>query len=189
MHGVGAGRAGCRPGAALPNRRGDDFQGRAYPTGGAPVRSGHRWRPAAWAALLSPEPAVGDAAALPTPGLQYRVHAGPFSGGVVITASHNPAEFNGIKVVDRLGMELSRPEEEKIEARYFGEDYALAGWDGVGHVREDATGIGRYLDGILSKVDAGAIREAGLRVVVDCGNGPSCGTSPALASRLGCEVV
>jgi len=154
-----------------------------------PRSSGPMLRDAAVAGLLSTGHDVVDAGVLPTPGLQYLVHAGTFSGGVVITASHNPAEFNGIKVVDRLGMELSRPEEEKIESRYFGDDFRIADWKAVGHVREEAAAVGRYLDGILSKVDAAAIREAHLRVVVDCGNGASCGTSPALLSRLGCEVL
>ncbi len=154
-----------------------------------PRTSGPMLRDAVVAGLLATGHDVQDAGVVPTPALQYLVHTGTFSGGVVITASHNPAEFNGIKVVDRLGMELSRPEEERIEARFFAEDYTLAGWSAVGHVHPNASGTGSYLDGIASRVDAGAIRDAGLRIVVDCGNGASCGTSPALASRLGCDVV
>ena len=154
-----------------------------------PRTSGPMLRDAVVAGLMATGHDVADAGVLPTPALQYLVHTGTFAGGVVITASHNPAEFNGIKVVDRVGMELSRPEEEGIEARYFGEDYALAGWEDVGHVRTAAGATGAYLDGIVSKVDVARIRDAGLRVVVDCGSGASCGTSPALASRLGCEVV
>src|SRR5881296_681600 len=91
-----------------------------------PRTSGPMLRDAVVAGLLATGHDVQDAGVLPTPGLQYLVHAGTFSGGVVITASHNPAEFNGIKVVDRLGMELSRPEEEKIESRYCGDDFRIA---------------------------------------------------------------
>jgi phosphomannomutase/phosphoglucomutase len=151
--------------------------------------SGPMLRDAVVAGLLATGHDVVDAGVLPTPGLQYFVHTGTFSGGVIVTASHNPAEFNGIKVVDPRGMELSRPEEERIEAAYFQGSFRLADWKGVGHVRVDGTAVGTYLDGIGSKVDSEAIRDAGLRVVVDCGSGASCGTSPALLARLGCEVI
>ena len=151
--------------------------------------SGPMLRDAAVAGLLATGHDVVDAGVLPTPGLQYFVHTGTFSGGVMITASHNPAEFNGIKVVDAQGMELARPEEEGIEARYFREDFALADWKGVGHVRFDGGAVGRYLEGILSRVDVERIRAARPRVVVDCANAAACGTSPALLSRLGCEVI
>ena len=151
--------------------------------------SGPMLRDAVVAGFLATGHDVVDAGVLPTPGLQYFVHTGRFSCGVIVTASHNPAEFNGIKVVDSQGMELARADEERIEAAYFRGDFRLADWKGVGHVRLDATAVGTYLDGILSRVDAEAIRGAGLRIVVDCGNGAACGTSPALLSRLGCEVI
>ena len=151
--------------------------------------SGPMLRDAVVAGILATGHDVVDAGVLPTPGLQYVVHTGKFAGGVIVTASHNPAEFNGIKVVDPLGMELSRPEEERIEGRYFREEFRLADWSTTGHVKPDATAVGRYLEGILARVDAELIRAARLRVVVDCGNGASCGTSPALLSRLGCEVI
>ncbi len=151
--------------------------------------SGPMLRDAVVAGILATGHDVVDAGVLPTPGVQYLVHTGTFSGGVIVTASHNPAEFNGIKVVDPQGMEISRPEEERIEAAYFQGSFRLADWKGVGHVRVDGTAVGTYLDGIGSKVDSGAIRGAGLRVVVDCGSGASCETSPALLARLGCEVI
>ena len=154
-----------------------------------PRTSGPMLRDAVVAGLLATGHDVVDAGMLPTPALQYFVHTGRFAGGVIITASHNPAEFNGIKVVDAKGMEIPRAEEETIEARYFEERFSLADWKGVGHIREDHTAIRTYLDGILSGVDAAAIRARKLRVVVDCGNGASCVTSPVLLSRLGCEVV
>ena len=154
-----------------------------------PRTSGPMFRDAVVAGLLATGHDVVDAGMLPTPALQYFVRTGRFAGGVVVTASHNPAEFNGIKVVDAKGMEISRSEEEVIEARYFEERFSLADWKAVGHVRQDHDAIRTYLDGIVAGVDAAAIRARKLRVVVDCGNGASCVTSPVLLSRLGCEVV
>lgn len=151
--------------------------------------SGQMLRDAVVAGLLSTGHDVVDTGVIPTPGLQYFVHTGRFSGGVVVTASHNPAEFNGIKVVDQEGMELARPDEERIEAAYFRESYRLADWKGVGRIRPDVSAVGAYIDGIVSKIHADTVRAAGLRVVVDCANAASCGTSPALLSRLGVEVI
>ncbi len=151
--------------------------------------SGPMLRDAAVAGLLATGHDVVDAGVLPSPGLQYFVHRGHFAGGVIITASHNPAEFNGIKVLDARGMELSRPEEEQIEERFSAERFATADWKAVGGLTTDAGAAGAYLEGVLSRIDAAAVRVRRFRVVVDCGNGASCGTSPALLSRLGCEVV
>ncbi len=168
---------------------GSVFEPGPIAVGRDPRTSGPMLRDAVAAGLLATGHDIVDTGVIPTPGLQYFVHTGRFSGGVVVTASHNPAEFNGIKVIDSQGMEVSRPEEERIEAVYFQEAYRLADWKAVGRLRVDTSAVGAYIDGIVSKVHADVIRSAGLRVVVDCANGASCGTSPALLSRLGVEVI
>ena len=61
---------------------------------------------------------VLDCGIVPTPTLQYAVKTGKVAGGVVITASHNPPEFNGIKAIDRDGTEMNRENEEAIEKIY-----------------------------------------------------------------------
>ena len=151
--------------------------------------SGPMLRDALVAGLLATGHDVVDAGVLPSPALQYFVRTGQFVGGVIVTASHNPAEFNGIKVVDSQGMELSRPEEEAIESRYFEGTFTLADWQTTGHVTVDETAVERYVTGILSHVDVGAIRARRFRVVLDSGNGAACMTSPLLLARLGAEVV
>lgn len=108
--------------------------------------------------------------------------------GVIITASHNPPEFNGIKCIDEMGMELSRDEEEKIEGLFWDKRFVLGGWkDFKGTSELDYTN--RYIDSVVSKVDSETIRKAGLKVVVDCANGPASITSPRIFEELGCEVV
>jgi phosphomannomutase/phosphoglucomutase len=108
--------------------------------------------------------------------------------GVIITASHNPPEFNGIKCIDERGMELSRDEEEKIEELFWDRRFELAGWkdlrgiSGLDYTRE-------YISSVVSKVDSDAVRKAGLKVVIDCANGPASLTSPRIFEELGCEVV
>ncbi len=133
---------------------------------------------------------VIDLGVLPTPAAQYYVHErGDLRGGVVITASHNPREFNGIKAIDALGMEMRREDEERIEALYFEDRSRSVDWSAVGSLRQDATAADRYLDGILAKVDAEAIRKRAFTVVADPGNGAGCVTTPFLLRALGCRVL
>jgi phosphomannomutase/phosphoglucomutase len=146
-------------------------------------------RDACVAGLLAVGCRVTDAGVLPTPALQFAVKEGPYKGGVVVTASHNPAEYNGLKVVDSEGMELPRDEEVRIEAAYDARAFPLASWQDVATPRTDEGAIPRYLEAVLRHVDVERIRRRRLRVVVDCGNGAACLTTPYLLRRLGCEVI
>jgi phosphomannomutase/phosphoglucomutase len=132
---------------------------------------------------------VLDCGVVPTPTLQYAVRANRAAGGVMITASHNPPEFNGIKCIDPDGTEMSRTNEEKIERIYASNEFARADWTKVGRVVPFTTAIERYIGGILSKVDVQKIRRAGLRVAVDCGNGAASAVTPKLLERLGVKYV
>jgi phosphomannomutase/phosphoglucomutase len=133
---------------------------------------------------------VVDLGIAPTPAAQhYIAKAGVLRGGVVVTASHNPREYNGIKAIDARGMEMRREDEEAVEAIYFGERFTETTWSAVGQAREDASAIDRYLDGILSLLDAAAIRARKLTVVVDPGNGAGALATPFLLSSLGCRVL
>jgi phosphomannomutase/phosphoglucomutase len=126
---------------------------------------------------------------VPTPALQYFVKThDDVCGGVMITASHNPPEFNGIKCISADGTEASAMEESMIEDAYSRELEGVE-WSKVGEVR-DITGAGEaYIDAIISKVDAEAIREAGLTVVLDCANGAAFETTPLLLKKLGVRAV
>lgn len=108
--------------------------------------------------------------------------------GVIITASHNPPEFNGIKCIDENGMELSRDEEAKIEDIFRDGKFELANWKDIRSMsRLDYRA--EYINSVVSKVDSERIRKARLKVVVDCANGPASLTSPRILEELGCEVV
>jgi len=142
------------------------------------------------AGLMASGLEVIDLGMVPTPCAQYYVHVhGQLKGGVVITASHNPREFNGIKALDAQGMEMAREEEEAIEKVYFEETYATADWAAVGDLRSDSSAIDLYLRAILSHVDVEAIRTRKLTVVVDPANGAGCVTTPYLLRTLGCRVL
>lgn len=126
---------------------------------------------------------------LPTPGLQYNVTQVGAQLGLILTASHNPPEFNGIKCIGPDGLEVPRSFEEQIEARVAGSSPSSVPYDQVGSIATDPMGAARYVEAIIARVDAPRIRQRAFTVVLDCGNGASVPTSPALLRALGCRVI
>ena len=142
---------------------------------------------AATSALLSIGCNVHDMGLVPTPTLQYMIKVLGLDGGLMITASHNPPEFNGIKVMASDGVEVSRDTENQIEDLYFKGGPDLVSWDQVGTVNQIDV-IEPYLKAVTKHVDCNIIKQAGLTVALDLGDGVSTLTAPILASMLGCKV-
>ena len=140
------------------------------------------------AGILSTGTKVLDLGVLPTPALQYfcKRNSKP---GVIITASHNPPQFNGIKCIHRDGTEMPRGDEEGIEKIFYDEDFIRAGWESVGTCRRYSGAVEEYVQGVASMVDSNLIREKHYRVIVDTGNGASFSSTPMLLRILGCSVV
>ncbi|UCG68159.1 MAG: phosphoglucosamine mutase [Thermoplasmata archaeon] len=139
--------------------------------------------------LLSCGSSIVDLGVVPTPVVQYYVKCSNMQHGVVITASHNPPSFNGIKCIDADGTELSRESEEKLEDIYFKKSFKKVPWDKVGNVEQASNSIEDYIKGIIAHIDVEAIRKANIKVVLDCGNGAGSLVSPYLLERIGCKVV
>ena len=140
------------------------------------------------AGLLSSGCDVVDLGILPTPGLQYGVRK-YYDGGVMITASHNPPQYNGIKFLDEDGIGIADDMELEIERLYFDSEPDRVPFHDIGQIYENDKVIDEYVDEAVSKVDADAIKDAKLKVVVDCGNGAGCFTAPYLIRKLGCDVT
>ncbi len=153
-----------------------------------PRTSGDMLSGAVIAGVLSTGVDVVDVGMVPTPAMQYYVKHRGMDAGIMITASHNPPQFNGIKVVAGDGTELPRSEEEKIERRYFDEGFRRVEWNEVGRLSSGESAE-LYVGGIISAVDADAIRKRDFTVVLDCANGASTSTSPFLLKKLGCRVI
>ncbi|MFY9717766.1 MAG: phosphoglucosamine mutase [Thermoplasmata archaeon] len=126
---------------------------------------------------------------LPTPAIQYSVPRVGAGLGLIVTASHNPPEFNGVKCIAADGLEVSREFEESIEAAVERAVTPSVPFDHVGEIASDSLGGARYLEGILDRVDRARIAARKFTVVLDCANGASVVTSPTLLRRLGCRVV
>ena len=132
---------------------------------------------------------VTEVGLLPTPAIQYNLPRLGGDLGVIVTASHNPPEFNGIKCIAKDGLEIPREHEERIELGVEQNVAAPVDFAHVGDVGHDGAGAHRYLDGILGQVDGERIARRRFSLVLDCGNGASVPTSPALLRRLGCRFT
>ncbi len=138
--------------------------------------------------IMSTGCSIVDLGILPTPALQFYCKTKEIFG-VVITASHNPPRFNGIKCIANDGTELRRENEEEIEHIYYDKKYNLAGWENAGKLGKDENAVDLYIKAIISQVDSARIKEKKYRVLVDSGNGASFLTTPTLLRNLGCSVV
>jgi phosphomannomutase/phosphoglucomutase len=125
----------------------------------------------------------------PTPTLQYAVKTHKIDGGVIVTASHNPPEYNGIKVVWSDGIEISREQEIEIENIFFDEKIAYAKWDKIGEKSELHGIIDEYIAAIKKHVDVARIAKKHYHVVVDAANSVGNLTAPRLLRELGCKVT
>ena len=119
----------------------------------------------------------------PTPSIAYMTVDLGASAGVVISASHNPAEDNGIKFFSREGRKLPDAIEDEIEAALADRAHDA---DVPGDVRPAGGAIDRYLDHLAG---AALAPLDGMRVVVDCANGSASSVAPALLRRIGADVT
>jgi phosphoglucosamine mutase len=124
---------------------------------------------------------------VPTPAVAHLVRELGADGGVVISASHNPPEYNGIKLFSREGLKLPDELEDEIESFCFGErDWERPTGAGIGRVEQVEDALERYIQHAVSTVKCGL---SGLKIAVDCGHGAASASSPEALRRLGAEVV
>jgi len=124
---------------------------------------------------------------VPTPALQAYCDVEGVAG-VMITASHNPPAYNGVKLVGSDGVELDRSALDRIEERLAASSAEHAAWPDVGRTRTVDSAGRRYVEGVVAAIDREPIADADLTVVVDPGHGAACATSPRFFRELGCTV-
>jgi phosphomannomutase len=132
---------------------------------------------------------VIDAGMVPTPTVQLAVEHHRAGAGLILTASHNPIEWNALKFVGPDGIFLDAEAGARLR------DLAEAGpprlgWEGLGERREDREAVGRHLDAVLALplLDVPAIQARRFRVALDCVRGAGVTAIPPLLERLGCTV-
>ena len=123
---------------------------------------------------------------IPTPGVAYLVRKYGADAGIVISASHNPMEFNGIKIFKGDGYKLPDEVENRIEAHIFKncEDIKICDGAEIGRVHRLDTAVDDYVDALEQHIDADL---SGLNVLFDCANGASAKVAQKLFPRLGCQ--
>jgi len=133
---------------------------------------------------------VYDAGLTPTPALQYAVKTLGFDGGVMVTASHNPREYNGIKVIGPDGIELDRNREKELEEIFWEGRFRSIDWKAISHSIEPYRIVNQvYVDGVVEKVDKELIASRKLRILIDPANSVGALTTPEIAKRLGVEYL
>ncbi|MFB6254054.1 MAG: phosphoglucosamine mutase [Halobacteriaceae archaeon] len=151
-------------------------------------KTGLMFANAAASGLASVGVSVDRLGVIPTPGIQAYAERNDIPG-IVITASHNPPEYNGVKLIGSDGKELSVNELERVESILLSEQFDNATWDQVGNDTDISNSITAYLDDIKRAVNLQQFKESQLRIAVDPGHGAGLYTSPRLFRELGCEVV
>jgi len=128
-----------------------------------------------------------NAGLVPTPCLEYAVKQLGYNGGIMITASHNPSQYNGIKPIAQDGVEISREDELIIEDIYFKKNWIRNSlrW-GITETEEETVEV--YLQGVFSHIDSEKIKSKNFKVVLDLGNGAQAVSAPIFCERLGCEI-
>jgi phosphomannomutase len=144
---------------------------------------------AAIAGLLSVGCTPVDLGIVPIPALQLRVRKAEAFGGLCISASHNPIEWNALKFIGSDGIVLRPNQAAELTDLYHQGIYPRVSAHEIADTRADDTALRRHREAVLQIVDAEAIRAGRFKIAVDCCNGAASRATPEFLRALGCEVI
>jgi phosphomannomutase len=153
--------------------------------------SGEMIKSAVISGLLSTGCSVVDLGICATPTVEIAVHGLKARGGIIITASHNPIQWNALKFVGSDGIFLSPKENQKLFDLVQNNRIKYQPWNKIGKVSFDSHWNTKHIERILrlQYVNAKKIRRKKFKVVLDCCNGAGGVVSPHLLKALGCTVI
>jgi phosphomannomutase len=151
--------------------------------------SGLMLRHAVLAGLLEAGCNVVDLGVSPTPTCGFAIRRLNAAGGIQITASHNPAPWNGLKLFGSDGRVLSASEGTKVQARFEGSAFRRASWDKIGTWSEERRADDWHRDRVLELVDVTRIRARGLSVFLDANGGAGGPLGRRLLEALQCRPI
>ncbi len=153
-------------------------------------RSGDMFVAAITAGATSLGADVYQVGVVPTPALAFLAGIGEFRAGIMVSASHNPADDNGLKVLDAHGLKLDDAVEDELEQLIWrAEELGAARNGDLGRALDARALLQEYIEHRLSL--AAAIPAAGVKVVIDCANGSGCAAGPHIlrTTRASVEVI
>ena len=134
---------------------------------------------------------VIDIGIVPTPTVQYTVKTLKAQGGIAISASHNPNQWNALKLLNSTGQFMT-PEENRVLLDLMENgNNSYKSWDAIGKLEVNDAALKRHINDVLSlkHIDVEAIRKRKFKVAVDCVNGAGVYVIPQLLKEFGCEVI
>ncbi|MBX6363136.1 MAG: phosphoglucosamine mutase [Gemmatimonadetes bacterium] len=153
--------------------------------------SGPMFARAVSAALESVGCDVVEIGLAPTPTTLFAIRGEEADGAIVVTASHNPVEWNALKFASAEGMFLDGGQAARMLEFLDARPIPRAAWDGLGRVQHREDAVGRHLEAVLGipYLDIDGLRRRRFRVALDCIRGAGAVLLPRLLERLGCEVI
>lgn len=133
---------------------------------------------------------VIDIGIVPTPTVQFAVKTLEAQGGIAISASHNPNEWNALKLLNGTGQFMDPEEHEKMKS-FLDKENFYESWEKIGKRTEFFEAIDKHIEAILkiNLLDVNKIRARKFKVLLDCVNGAGVYSVPKLLERLGCEFI
>ena len=122
---------------------------------------------------------------VPTPVVGYAAMKLKADLGIMITASHNPSQYNGIKLWNPTGMAYTQDQERTIEKIVHEKSFFKVFWEDIGKIKDNRNIISDYINDLLNTVDI----KGNLKIVVDCGNGAASYISPLVLRKAGLNVI
>ena len=179
-------RVACEFGCAYATMLG---AGKTVTVGRDSRTSGPMIRGAIVSGLLAGGVNVVDLGVASTPACAWMTRRLGADGGVIITASHNPAQYNGMKFLQPIGTGLVAADAERLKEIWQGGTFALADQDSQGAEHYDPSAPAGHVADVLEQCDASAVAAKSFKVVVDSVNGAGGPEARLLMDRLGCELV
>jgi phosphoglucosamine mutase len=144
--------------------------------------SGEMYKSLIVSGLLSSGAEAYDAGIASTPTLAWASRN--FDCGLMITASHNPGEYNGVKFWNPSGLAFLKKQRDDVERLLDKKDFKLVRWDQIGPLQQYEDAVQEHREKIVSSVG-----DSDIKVVVDCGHGATFNISPFVLRDMGCQVV
>jgi len=141
--------------------------------------------------LLAKGNDVIDIGVCPTPTVLYNVTKLNAVGGIQISASHNPNEWNALKLLNDKGEFMTLEENQEMLGYIEGEKFQYEPWDKIGKLTDYSEGLLNHMEGVLNLpgINIDAIRKRKFKVLLDCVNGAGSYVMPELLEKFGCEVI